>query len=46
MLRLSGVPPRYPDIPAEAVARAADRYDGVIDYAAPGNTFTVGAAAD
>ena len=31
--------------PAEAVARAAGRYDGVIDYAAPGSTFTVGAAA-
>lgn len=31
--------------PAEAVARAADRYDGVIDYAAPGSAFTVGAAA-
>ena len=31
--------------PAEAVQRAADRYDGAVDYAAPGSSFTVGAAA-
>ncbi|HZX06831.1 MBL fold metallo-hydrolase [Kribbella sp.] len=27
--------------PAEAVARAATRYDGLVEYAAPGSTYTI-----